>query len=119
VFDTWIPNFRASDNIVAQVGWSAPAKTHDTIVTAFITLDYWNSHLNPGLAVGQDFSTGDSFIIPSITYTLGNHWRFLLEADIFLPRNERSSPLGLGQSTYALAGFANNDQLLLRTTYQF
>jgi hypothetical protein len=119
VFDTWLQNFKPGDDIVAQVGWSAPAKSHDTIVTAFLTLNYMNSRLNPGLAVGEDVSTGDAFVIPSINYTVGNHWRFLAEADVFMPRHARTSTEQLGQSTYALAGFGNNDQLLLRATYQF
>ncbi|WP_233464917.1 DUF1302 family protein [Paraburkholderia madseniana] len=119
LFDQWIQNFKSSDDIVAQVGWSAPAKRHDTILTAFLTLNYMNSRLNPSLAGGVDISTGDGFVIPSITYTVGNHWRFLAEADIFLPRHARTSPAQLGQSTYGLAGFGNHDQLLLRATYQF
>lgn len=119
LFDQWIQNFKSSDDIVAQVGWSAPAKRHDTILTAFLTLNYMNSRLNPSLAGGIDISTGDSFVIPSLTYSVGNHWRFLAEADIFLPRHARTSPVQLGQSTYGLAGYGNNDQLLLRATYQF
>jgi hypothetical protein len=71
------------------------------------------------LAGGKDISTGDAFVIPSLTYTFGNHWRFLAEADIFLPRNARTGIAQLGPSTYALAGFGNHDQLLLRATYQF
>ena len=119
LFDTWILNLKSSDDIVAQVGWSAPAKRHDTIMTAFLTLNYMNSRLNPSLAGGVDISTGDSFVIPSITYVVGNHWRFLAEADLFFPRHARTSPAQLGQSTYGLAGFGNHDQLLLRATYQF
>jgi hypothetical protein len=119
LFDQWIQNFKSSDDVVAQVGWSAPAKSHDTILTAFITLNYMNSHFNPSLAGGKDISTGDAFVIPGLTYTFGNHWRFLAEADIFLPRNARTSVAQLGPSTYALAGFGNHDQLLLRATYQF
>ncbi|MGF6916020.1 hypothetical protein OKW28_000193 [Paraburkholderia sp. 40] len=119
MFDTWIQHFRSSDNIVAQVGWSAPAKRHDTILTSFITLNYMSSRLNPQLAGGVDVSTGDAFVIPSVAFQYGNHWRFLVEADIFLAKHPRSSPAQPGQSTYALAGFANNDQLMFRATYQF
>jgi hypothetical protein len=119
MFDTWIQHFKSSDDIVAQVGWSAPAKQHDTILTAFLTLNYMSSRLNPGLAGGMDVSTGDAFVIPSVDYQLGNHWRFRAEADLFFPRHSRDSPLQPGQSTYGLADFANNSQFLLRATYQF
>ncbi|NPT53055.1 LysR family transcriptional regulator [Paraburkholderia sp. 5N] len=119
MFDTWIQHFKSSDDIVAQVGWSAPAKRHDTLVTAFLTLNYMSSRLNPQLAGGVDVSTGDAFVIPSIEYQLGNHWRFLAEADLFFPKHSRGNPAQLGQSTYVLADFANNSQLMLRATYQF
>ncbi|MFB9123487.1 DUF1302 family protein [Paraburkholderia dipogonis] len=119
LFDTWIQNFKSSDDIVAQVGWSAPAKRHDTLMTAFLTLNYMNSRLNPGIAGGVDLSTGDGFVIPSIGYQIGNHWRLLAEADLFFARHSRSAIPQPGQSTYGLAGFANNDQLMLRATYQF
>src|SRR5581483_6063897 len=118
MFDTWIQHFKANDDIVAQVGWSAPAKRHDTILTAFLTLNYMSSRLNPQLAGGVDVSTGDAFLIPSVEYQVGNHWRFRAEADLFFPKHSRG-PLQPGQSTYALADFANNSQLLLRATYQF
>jgi hypothetical protein len=119
LFDTWIQNFKSSDDIVAQVGWSAPAKRHDTILTAFLTLNYMNSRLNPGLAVGADVSTQDAFVIPSATYVLGNHWRIAAEADLFFSRHPRTTPEQIGQSTYGLAGFDHNDQFMIRTTYQF
>jgi hypothetical protein len=118
MFDTWIQHFHANDDIVAQVGWSAPAKRHDTILTAFLTLNYMSSRLNPQLAGGVDVSTGDAFVIPSVEYQVGNHWRFRAEADLFFPRHSRG-PLQPGQSTYPLADFANNSQLLMRATYQF
>jgi hypothetical protein len=119
LFDTWIQNFKSSDDIVAQVGWSAPAKRHDTILTAFLTLNYMSSRVNPGLAGGVDISTGDAFIIPSVEFAIGNHWRVRAEADLFLAHDARTSPAQLGQSTYALAGLNHNDQFLIRATYQF
>ncbi|WP_321967823.1 DUF1302 family protein [Burkholderia cepacia] len=119
LFDTWIQNLKASDDIVAQVGWSAPAKRHDTIVTAFLTLNYMNSRINPGLAGGVDVSTGDGFVIPSVEFAFGNHWRVRTEADLFFAHNARTNPGQTGQSTYALAGLNHNNQFLARATYQF
>lgn len=119
IFDTWFQHFKSSDDIVAQIGWSAPAKRHDTVVTTFLTLNYMSSRLNPTLAIGADVSTRDAFVIPSVTYVIGNHWRISAEADLFFSQHARTSPAQLGQSTYALAGFNHNDQLMVRTTYQF
>lgn len=119
LFDTYIKDFDSSDDIVLQIGYGAPAKKHDTILTAFITLNYMNSRLNPGLAVGQNLSTGDAFAIPSISYSYGDNWRFLAELDMFFPKNQKRSAAQVERSTYPLADLANNNQFMLRATYQF
>ncbi|MCK9989791.1 MAG: hypothetical protein RugAbin2_00805 [Rugosibacter sp.] len=120
IFDSWVQGFKDTDDAVAFAGYSAKLKKHDTIVTAFITLNYMNSKLNPQLAVGKNISTGDAFLIPSVSYQYGNHWRFLAEMDIFSPRHARSSPAEVAPESYPLADFtANHDQFLLRATYQF
>ncbi|MFM0097182.1 LysR family transcriptional regulator [Paraburkholderia nemoris] len=118
LFDTWIQNFHDSDDLVYQAGFGKKAKQHTTLLTGFFTLNYMNSRLNPGLAAGMDITNGDAFLIPSIEYKVGNHWRFLAEADIFFPKHQKY-PGQVEQSMGPLGGFANNDQLLVRVTYQF
>lgn len=119
LFDTWIKDFNSADDIVAQIGYGAPAKKHDTILTAFISLNYMNSRLNPGFAVGRNVRTGDAFAIPSISYSMGNNWRFLAEADLFFPKHQKVSAAQVERATYPLADLANNNQFMVRATYQF
>ncbi|AQV94165.1 LysR family transcriptional regulator [Cupriavidus necator] len=118
VFDTWIQRFDRADDLVYQAGFGKPASRHTTLLTGFFTLNYLNSRLNPGLAVGWDMTNGDAFVIPSIEYKLGDHWRFLAEADIFFPRHQKY-PGQVERSTGPLGGFAHNNQFLVRATYQF
>ncbi len=118
LFDTWIRNLKASDDIVYAAGYGKNAKSHTTTVTGFFTLNYMNSRLNPGLAAGWDISNGDTFLIPSIEYKYGNNWRFLAEADFFFPRHQKN-PGQIENSTGPLGGLAHNNQFLLRATYQF
>lgn len=118
LFDTWIQNFHDSDDLVYQAGYGMKAKRHTTLLTAFFTLNYMNSRLNPGLAAGMDVTNGDEFVIPSVEYKVGNHWRFRAEADIFFTRYQKY-PGQIEQSMGPLGGFANNDQFMIRATYQF
>lgn len=118
LFDTWIQNFHDSDDLVYQAGFGKKAKRHTMLLTGFFTLNYMNSRLNPGLAAGMDVTNGDAFVIPSVEYKVGNHWRFVAEADIFFPRHQKY-PGQVEQSMGPLGGFANNDQFLVRATYQF
>lgn len=118
VFDTWLPGFKRSDDIVEQAGFGAPLREHTTLVTAFIQLNYMNSRLNPGLAVGMDTSNGDAFVIPSISYQFGNHWRLLAEADVFFPKHSKK-PGQVETSAHGLADFTHNSQFMVRATYQF
>lgn len=118
LFDTWIRDYKTSDDLVALAGWGAAPKEHTTVVSGFITLNYANSTINPGLAFGADLSSGDAFLIPSVEFAMGNNWRLRAEADIFIPKNQKR-PSQIEQSSYPLGNFANNDQLLVRLTYQF
>jgi hypothetical protein len=118
VFDTYIQRFRDSDDIVEAVGFGTRARKHQTIATAFIGLPYMNSRLNFGLAVGRYLQSKDSFVIPSISYAIGNHWRLSAEADLFFAKRERNSiPVQTVPSSLGLLG--SHSQLLFRATYQF
>lgn len=124
LFDTWIQNFKRSEDIVENVGFGARALEHQTIATAVLALDYMSSKLKPQIAAGAYLQSGDAFVIPSVAYSLGNHWRLLAEADIFIPMAEKS-PVGqplVGETetaTRAIGPLSNNNQLMLRATYQF
>ncbi len=124
LFDTWIQNFKKEEDIVENVGFGAAAKEHQTIFTAVLALDYMNSLIKPQIAAGAYLQSGDAFVIPSIAYLYGNHWRFVLEGDLFLPKHTKS-PVGqplVGETesgTRGIGPLGNADQLMLRATYQF
>lgn len=118
LFDTWIRKYDRADDLVELAGFGAPVRKHTTMLTGFITLNYDHSKINPGLAFGADVSNGDAFLIPSLEFQLGNNWRLVAEADLFFPNNQKQ-PGQVETSAHPLAGFAHNNQLLLRLTYQF
>ncbi|SOE98789.1 hypothetical protein SAMN05446635_6770 [Burkholderia sp. OK233] len=119
LFDTWIQNYHSSDDLVYGAGYGKPARKHTTTLTGFITLNYMHSRLNPQLAGGMDITNGDAFVIPSVEYRVGNHWRFLAEADLFFLRHQKY-PGQIEQATAPLgAAFAHSDQFMVRATYQF
>jgi len=118
LFDTWIQNFKSSDDLVELVGYGAPVKEHTTILSGFITFSYQHGTVNPQLAFGSDLSNGDSFLIPSVEFKWGNNWRLLAEADLWFPKHQKR-PGQVETSAHPLGGFAHNSQLLLRATYQF
>jgi hypothetical protein len=118
LFDTWIRNYNRADDLVELAGFGAPVREHTTMLTGFITLNYNHSKINPGLAFGADVTNGDAFLIPSVEFQWGNNWRLVAEADLFFPRNQKN-PGQVETSAHPLGGFAHNNQLLLRLTYQF
>jgi hypothetical protein len=56
-------------------------------------------------------------LIPSLEYQWGPHWRFKLEADLTLGGQSITNPAAPNGSI--VGGFEHNNQLLLRTTFQF
>ncbi|MDF1817134.1 MAG: hypothetical protein P1U54_00685 [Immundisolibacteraceae bacterium] len=120
LFDTWITNFDKDDDIVDLFGFGSAKREHSTILTNAITLNYAYDTINPGLAVGVDLGNFDMFLIPSVDFVFGDHWRVRLEADIFLPRHSKTKNLGFVENDTRLLGtLDDNDQLVARITYQF
>ena len=119
LFDTWITNFNKKDDLVNLAGFGGKTKEHSTIVTGILAMNYWNDRINPSLAVGSDLSYGGGFVIPSVDYVLGDHWRFKVEADIFFDKKNQKKPLRGFNNTNMFGYFAGNDQLAMRITYQF
>ena len=120
LFDTWIVNFDKDDDIVDLFGFGAHKREHSTILTNALVLNYAYDTINPGLAVGVDLGNFDMFLIPSVDFVFGDHWRLKLEADIFLPRHSKTQNLGFQENDTRLLGTLDNrDQLVARITYQF
>ncbi|MEQ9010596.1 DUF1302 family protein [Algiphilus sp.] len=120
IFDDYILDLSDSDDLVQLVGYSAEPKSHSVIATAILSLNYANDTINPQLAGGYDISYGGGFVIPSVQFVWGDHWRLKLEADLFFDdgSNKVASPAA-SQDTTIFGYFANNDQLMARLTYQF
>lgn len=118
VFDKWIQNYKESDDIVNMVGYGAAAKKHSTIATVILGLNYRNDKINPQLAAGVSLQGGGSFLIPSVEFVYGDHWRLVLEADLFFSKNKRQ-PGQIENSTGLFGSFANNNQFVARLTRQF
>lgn len=119
LFDTWITDYKKSDGLVNVAGFSGPAKEHTTLLTGILAMNYANDRINPTLALGGDLTHGGGFVIPSVEYVLGDHWRFKAEADIFFEKKKQDKPLIDFNNTNTFGYFAGNDQLALRITYQF
>jgi hypothetical protein len=119
LFDTWITNYNKSDGVVNLAGFSGETKEHSAIITGILGMNYSNDRINPSLAVGSDLTYGGGFVIPSIEYVYGDHWRFRAEADIFFDRKNQKNALQGFNDTNLFGYFAGNDQLAFRVTYQF
>ncbi len=119
VFNTWIPDFKREDEIVNLAGFSGRTKEHSTIVTAILGMNYDNDRINPTLAIGSDLTYGGGFIIPSVEFAYGNHWRIKAEADIFFNRRHQERALTGFNDTNLFGYFQGNNQLSVRVTYQF
>lgn len=114
IFDTWIRDFKHSDDLVWEAGF-APAREHTTMLTGFATLNYMSSRLNPGLSFAYDLNSGDGLLSPIVDFNYGTHWRFRAEADLFYANNSALP----SNKQYLLGSFAHSDQLIFRTMYQF
>ena len=118
IFDTCILNYKKSDDIVDLAGYGARKRKHSAIITAILNQSYMSDRLKPGIAGGYDLSYGGWFIIPSLTYIVGDHWRFNAELDLFFPDNSKR-PGEVESGTHMFGYFKNNNQLFMRATYQF
>jgi len=119
LFDTWIPDYKRSDEIVNLAGFSGRTKQHSTLLTAILGMNYHNDRINPTLAVGTDLSYGGGFVIPSVEFVYGDHWRIKAEADLFFNRRHQDRALTGFNDTNLFGYFAGNNQLAVRVTYQF
>jgi hypothetical protein len=132
VFDTWLTNFKHSDDIVEVLGFGAPRREHTTYLTALFALEYKNSTIKPSLAGVVDAGNGDFVLIPALDLVFGDHWRIHTDMDLFFAHhqknvksfggtllNEDTFATSAEDDTHLLGTFANNSQFNLRVTYQF
>ncbi|MCX7178115.1 MAG: LysR family transcriptional regulator [Proteobacteria bacterium] len=120
LFDTWIRDFKDSENLVQLVGFGQPSKEHSSLLTFIFALSYANGTINPELVAGHDLSYGGGFIVPSVAFQYGKDWRLKIEYDYFYNDAERNPRNAATERDTALFGyFAHNNQLYAKLTYQF
>lgn len=124
VFDKWILDYNASDEIVDMGGLNAPKAKHSPILTFIFATNFRANTINPTLAIGHDLKWGGGFVIPSVDFVLGDKWRLKVEADLFYDRHQRQPNIasinGLSETdAHLFGGLANHDQLMIRVTRQF
>ncbi len=116
VFDWYLPGVSHSDAIGNFTG-SGIYREHNVLATGILTLPYMHDSLIATLVGIADLTQGGAFVIPSLEYQWGPHWRFKLEADLALGGKAITNPSAPDGSIVGY--FDHNDQLLLRTTFQF
>ena len=119
IFDTWIRDYRESDDLVRLFAYGAPLTKHNTILTAFSVLNYKGDTINPSFAVGFDLNHGGGFAIPAVEFVLGDSWRAKVEADLFWAHGKSKALFDPNPSTQLFGYFANNNQLTFRLTRLF
>lgn len=128
VFDTWLLGYDPRSNgdplaIVDGPGHAAVKKEHSTVATAILALNYKYDTINPTFAAGWDPSNNGGFFIPSVDLVYGEHWRIRFEADLFFHDGDSKfrsgDPWTASADTHLFGYFANNNQFLMRATYQF
>lgn len=120
LFDTWVLNYKRSDDIVENFGFGAARREHQTFWTNAFSFPYKYDTVTPGIALGVDLGSFDSFLIPSLDLQYGDHWRVRFEADLFFPTHVEKTNLGqVDTKTRTLGTLHNRDQFVARITYQF
>jgi hypothetical protein len=122
LFDTWVKNPK-KDDVAWFFGYQTPMRSHTTVATAYLTLPFLSGRLTPSLLVARYLQDKDTILIPSVAFSVGNNWRFIVEADIFKAKQPsgslNASGLASNPKTTNLGPFDKSDQLLFRATYQF
>ncbi|RME34637.1 MAG: hypothetical protein D6786_04340 [Gammaproteobacteria bacterium] len=116
VFDWFLPGVSENDAIGNFVG-SGNYDEHNVVATAILTLPYMHDTLIGTIVGIADLTQGGGWLIPSLEYQWGPHWRIKAEADLPLGGNSISNPTAPDGSI--VGAFENNSQFLLRTTFQF
>jgi len=123
MFDWFIPGANQSDRLIRFDG-SGTFDKHNIIGTAIFSNPFLNDTLNFTIVGLVDLTEGGGMIIPSVQYDWGRHWRVKLEADFALGGNT-TTPFQEGGAGFppdeasVFGALRDDDQLLLRITYQF
>jgi hypothetical protein len=119
LFNTQVLDFDDDDDLVRLFAYGSKLHEHNTILTAFTTLNYKNDEVNPGFAVGFDLTNGGGFAIPSVSLTLSDKWLAKVEADLFWDGGKNNKTQFSGEDSQLFGYFNKASQLMFRLTRQF
>jgi hypothetical protein len=118
-FTNYIVDYdKDEDDIVRLAGYGDAYDEFDTMVTAVLGWNYAGDTINPQLAGGIHANTGESFIIPSLSFVFGNNWRLYTEYTLWLAKHSKD-PGEVENKTNLVGWFKNNNQLYMRLSYIF
>lgn len=114
IFDTWITDYKDSDNLAFGVGYFERKKEHNIVATAILSANYANDTINPSVALISDVSYGGYIVLPGVDFSFGDQWRLKVGAEFFIPDGHDSL------NDISVPGlFDNGDQLFFRVTRLF
>lgn len=129
LFDRWLTDFRATDELIDTAGWNAASSEHTFVLTIVLLTNYNFDLINPGIAWGTDLTHGGGFFLPWVEFIWGDYWRLRAEADLFysphspspnnIPVSAGGNPNELGNGGHTFGLFEDQDQFVLRLTRQF
>lgn len=120
IFDTWLVNYKKSDEIVNLFGYGALKPRHWTLLTSVFALSYQNGTITPSLGIVYDLNSHDAVLIPGIDFVRGDHWRIRSDLNIFIAHRQRGIATdALEKNTHLFGTFANNSQFNVRASYYF
>lgn len=119
LFDSWHPGLKDSDNLLYWPGFQTELEDHALTLTGVFQASYANDTVRPGLAAGYDITYGGMFLIPSVEFLIGDHFRLKAEADLFFADGAQQTVADNSRDVGFISFFDNNSQFVLRGTYQF
>jgi hypothetical protein len=113
IFDTWIRNFKASEEIVPSLGSTKNAKAHSPVVVfgTINGLNYVNSRVSLGGSVLVDTNDGGMQIKPTLALKYGNNARVLFE---YIRFTGGKNGLGALPQTYFPSTLRGDSQFTVR-----
>lgn len=119
-FDWYLPGIHERNQVVRFDG-SGYFRTHNIISTVVFSNPYFNDNLNVTLVGLADFTYGGGMVIPSVEYQYRANWRFKVEYDKAMGGQKAPPSAGglPGAARSVFGSLQNDDQLLVRITYQF
>ena len=116
--DTWITDFKRSDDIVDGTG---SKKEHSVVATLVVATNYKFDQINPTAVVAYDPTYKGALFVPFVDWLFGDHWRLHTELQFYFPMGTQTDPVtGNGAlDTHGFGTLANQNQANVRLTYQF